>query len=97
MSAYGPEMCAHPGYDTLMRDWERTDAGEAVLDRQAEAERAELERWPLAEWLHELPELGRPALARALRAVVRREAERRAMMHLRGEADAWRRGDYCGD
>lgn len=88
MSRYGLEMCAHPGYDALMRDWECSDAYESALERQAALERADLERLAVAEWLAELPELGRPALARALRMVIEREAERRAEATLSREAEA---------
>jgi hypothetical protein len=80
-------MCAVAAYEQLQREWEAADAWEAALDRQAELERADLERMPLGKWLEELPELGRPALARALRKVIQREAELRAEFTLMAEAD----------
>lgn len=96
-AGYGAEMCACSGYADLMRDWEQADEAEAALDAETEHKREALDAWQVSALLSELRECSRPALARALERWLDAYAADSAEQTLAAEAEAWRRGDYCGD
>jgi hypothetical protein len=71
---YGAEMCAHPGYARWMASVEAADAREIAWERETKAQRERWDERRVGDLLHELEQSARPALARALRAWLDKDA-----------------------